>query len=172
MKIKISVPEGSIKNEYQYMTTIKGHDENLEFPLFTIGRDSYLIESCIEINADSDLVCNVHIGRYSSVARNTIFMMDQNHDYRRVCQGRISGVEYKRPEFIRRKGQIVIMNDCWIGEDSMILSGVTIGNGCVIGAGSVVTHDIPDNYLAYGNPCKAVREITKEDSIYNKKELW
>ena len=67
---------------------------------------------------------------------------------------------------------ITIGNNCWFGGNVTVLPGVTIGNGCVIGAGSVVTHDIPDNYLAYGNPCKAVREITKEDSIYNKKELW
>ena len=67
---------------------------------------------------------------------------------------------------------ITIGDNCWLGGNVTVLPGVTIGNGCVIGACSVVTHDIPDNYLAYGNPCKAIREITEEDSIYNKKELW
>lgn len=48
---------------------------------------------------------------------------------------------------------------------------VKIGNGCVIGAGSVVTKDIPDNCLAVGNPCKVLREITERDSLEYKKEL-
>lgn len=67
---------------------------------------------------------------------------------------------------------VKIGNNCWLGGNVVVLPGVTIGNGCVIGAGSIVTHDIPDNYLAYGNPCKAIRKITEEDSIYNKKILW
>ena len=67
---------------------------------------------------------------------------------------------------------IKIGNNCWFGGNVTVLPGVTRGNGCVIGAGSVVTHDIPDDYLAYGNPCKAIRKIDEKDSIYNKKELW
>ena len=67
---------------------------------------------------------------------------------------------------------IKIGNNCWLGGSVIVLPGVTIGDGCVIGAGSVVTHDIPNDYLAYGNPCKAIRKITEEDSIYKKKELW
>lgn len=67
---------------------------------------------------------------------------------------------------------IRIGNNCWFGGNVTVLPGVKIGSGCVIGAGSVVTHDIKDNYLAYGNPCKAIRKITEDDSIYKKKELW
>ena len=43
--------------------------------------------------------------------------------------------------------------------------GVTIGNDVVIGAGSVVTHDIPDGTLAAGNPCRVIRKITEADSM-------
>ena len=45
----------------------------------------------------------------------------------------------------------------------VVCGGVTIGEGCVIGAGSVVTKDIPDNVLAVGNPCRVLRELTEED---------
>ncbi|GAL15018.1 galactoside O-acetyltransferase [Vibrio astriarenae] len=51
----------------------------------------------------------------------------------------------------------------WIGANTTVCAGVTIGNGSVIGAGSVVTKDIPAGVIAYGNPCRVVREITEDD---------
>ena len=54
---------------------------------------------------------------------------------------------------------IVIGNNVWIGAQSIVLGGVTIGDNCVIAAGSVVTKNIPANTLAMGSPCRAVREI-------------
>lgn len=66
---------------------------------------------------------------------------------------------------------IVIGNDVWLGANIVILPGVTIGNNVVIGAGSVVTKDIPDNTLAYGNPCQAVREINEYDREYYRKNM-
>lgn len=54
---------------------------------------------------------------------------------------------------------IHIGDNCWIGGNTIVLPGITIGNNVTIGAGSVVTKDIPDNVLAYGNPCKIIRPI-------------
>lgn len=56
-----------------------------------------------------------------------------------------------------RTAPVIIGNNVWIGGGVIILPGVTIGDNVVIGAGSVVTKDIPDNVIAYGNPCKVVR---------------
>lgn len=64
-----------------------------------------------------------------------------------------------------------IGKNCWIGAGVIIVPGVTIGDNTVIGAGSVVTKDIPANVVAVGNPCKVLREITEEDKKrynYNK----
>ena len=61
------------------------------------------------------------------------------------------GLESARP--------ITIGNDVWFGGNVIVLPGVTIGDRCVIGAGSVVTRDIPSDSLAFGNPCKAVKKI-------------
>lgn len=58
---------------------------------------------------------------------------------------------------------VTIGNDVWIGAGAIILPGVTIGSGTTIGAGSVVTHDIPSNVLAFGVPCKVIREINEAD---------
>mgnify|MGYP001108838163 FL=1 len=59
--------------------------------------------------------------------------------------------------------KITIGNSVWIGANVTILPGVTIGDNVIIGAGSVVTKDIPSNVIAVGNPCRVLRNITKED---------
>jgi maltose O-acetyltransferase len=56
---------------------------------------------------------------------------------------------------------ITIGADVWVGGGAVICPGVTIGDRCVIGAGSVVTRDIPAGTFAVGNPCRVVREITE-----------
>lgn len=59
-----------------------------------------------------------------------------------------------------------IGNNVWLGANVVILPGVSIGDNSVIGAGSVVTKDIPANVVAVGNPCKIQREIGEQDRIY------
>ena len=56
-----------------------------------------------------------------------------------------------------------IGNDCWFGANVVICPGVTIGDRCVIGAGSVVTRDVPPWSIAAGNPCKVIKTITEAD---------
>ncbi len=58
-----------------------------------------------------------------------------------------------------------IGNDCWFGASVTVCPGVTVGDNCVIGAGSVVTRDIPENSFAAGVPCRVIREITDKDSM-------
>ena len=64
-----------------------------------------------------------------------------------------------------------IGNDCWLGANVTVCPGVTIGHGCVIGAGSVVTRDIPDGSFAAGVPCRVIRAITQADSMENFPEI-
>lgn len=64
---------------------------------------------------------------------------------------RIQGLEYTYP--------VTIGNNVWICAGVMVLPGVTIGDNCVIGAGSVVCKDIPPDSLAVGNPCKVIRKL-------------
>lgn len=71
---------------------------------------------------------------------------------------RNSGYEYGIP--------VTIGDNVWIGGNTVILPGVTIGDCAVIGAGSVVTKDIPAWSIAAGNPCRVIRAITEEDKKY------
>ena len=78
---------------------------------------------------------------------------------------RSSGYEYGK--------EVVIGNNVWIGGSTVICPGVHIGDGSVIGAGSVVTKDIPSNCVAAGNPCRVIRPITEEDrrKLYKNEEI-
>ncbi|RJX69514.1 sugar O-acetyltransferase [Vibrio sinensis] len=74
------------------------------------------------------------------------------------------------PELRRKVAQfnipVTIGNNVWIGAHSVVLPGVTIGENSVIGAGSIVTKDIPANVVAVGNPCRVVREIGEHDKEF------
>jgi maltose O-acetyltransferase len=61
---------------------------------------------------------------------------------------------------------VTIGSDVWVGGNVTINLGVNIGNNTIIGSGSVVTKDIPDNVIAVGNPCKILRKIDDEDKKY------
>lgn len=71
---------------------------------------------------------------------------------------RLKGYQFNIP--------IKIGNNCWLGAGVIVMPGVTIGDNTVIGAGSIVTKDIPSNVVAYGNPCRVVREINEHDKEF------
>lgn len=65
------------------------------------------------------------------------------------------GLQYNLP--------IRIGRNCWLGAGVIVMPGVTIGDNVVIGAGSVVTKDIPSNVVAVGNPCRVLRQVGEQD---------
>ena len=68
---------------------------------------------------------------------------------------RQQGYQYNMPVKIGR--------NCWIGAGVIIVPGITIGDNVVVGAGSIVTKDLPDNVVAVGNPCRVLREVNEQD---------
>lgn len=76
---------------------------------------------------------------------------------------------------IRKKGiqynvPVHIGKNCWFGAGVVVLPGVTIGDNTVVGAGSVVTKDLPANVVAVGDPCKVLRPIGEKDRVYYYKD--
>ena len=118
---------------------------------------------------------HVHFGR-GVYANFNLTMVDDTHiyvgDYTMFAPNvtLATGTHPVEPS-LREKGYqynlpINIGKCCWIGAGAVILPGVTIGDNTVVGAGSVVTRDLPANVVAFGNPCRVVREISDRDREY------
>jgi len=71
-----------------------------------------------------------------------------------------------REKAYQYNSSVHIGRNCWLGAGVLVMPGVTIGDNTVIGAGSVVTKDIPANVVAVGNPCRVLREINDHDKEY------
>ena len=87
------------------------------------------------------------IGSNVFIGPNTV-LRASNHDYVRL-KGHVPG-------------RIVVGDNVWIGANCTVVPGVTIGSGSVIGGGSVVCKDVPENVVAVGNPCRTVKRIYRE----------
>ncbi len=75
-----------------------------------------------------------------------------------------------RPDAYQFNLPIHIGKNCWLGAGVIVLPGITIGDNSVIGAGSIVTKDIPANVVAVGNPCRVLREINDHDKEFYYKD--
>ena len=78
MSITLNVPQYSVTEDTVYWNDL--FEEYKKLPMLCIGRDSYIEETQVEANPDQDLLYNVQLGRYSSIARDTKMIIDLNHD--------------------------------------------------------------------------------------------
>lgn len=115
-----------------------------------IGEGTFLNFDCIILDA-----CKVKIGKHVLIGPRTCIYSATHPIYAPV---RAEGYDVSKP--------VTISDNVWLGGNVVVNPGVTIGENSIIGAGSVVTKDIPANVIAAGNPCKVIREITDEDKIY------
>lgn len=129
-----------------------------DYGIFThIGKNTYanfnltVLDTC-PVNIGN----NVFIGTgVSLVTPMHPYCPDDRNMYFSKEKGRMMNKEYGKP--------ITIGDNCWLCSNVTVTGGVNIGEGCIIGAGSVVTHDIPPFSLAAGNPCKVIRKINAQD---------
>ena len=115
-----------------------------------VGKNFFANYNCTIID-----VARVKIGDNCQLAPN-VSIYTAGHPIHPVSRN--SGYEYGM--------EVTIGDNVWIGGNSVIVPGVHIGSNTVIGAGSVVTKDIPEWVVAVGNPCRVVKRITDEDKKY------
>ena len=152
-------------------TEIEKRQELLKEMFAEIGEDCYIeppfhanfggkhvhFGKCVYANFNFTAVDDTHIyvGDYTMFGPNVI-LASAGHPI--LPKLRTQAYQYNMPVHIGK--------NCWLGAGVIVLPGVTIGDNTVIGAGSVVTKDIPSNVVAVGNPCRVLREINDHDKEY------
>ncbi len=127
-----------------------GQDSIVEPPFYCVYGQNITIGDYVYVNVLCTILdCNeVHIGNHVMIGPN-VQIYTPAHDLR--AEARIQGWEVARP--------VVIEDNVWIGGGAILLPGATIGRNAVVGAGSVVSRDVPANTLVAGNPARVLREI-------------
>ena len=135
----------------------------------TVGNKSYgeLFLYDFSVNSSS----NLNIGNYVSIGPNVIFFLNENHFYKRLTTFPISKLQNNIIQDSYSKGSIVIEDEVWIGANSLILSGVNIGKGAIIAAGSVVTKNIEPYSIYGGNPAKLIKMRFNDEIISKVKNI-
>jgi|WetSurMetagenome_2_1015567.scaffolds.fasta_scaffold36566_4 virginiamycin A acetyltransferase len=111
----------------------------------------------INITFDDGTV-NLKIGNFCAIAQEVRAFNSAEHPMQSITT-----YPFGRPA--ETKGLITVGNDVWLGWGVVLMSGITIGDGCIIGAYSVVASDIPPYYVAVGNPCRPVKQRFSDDEI-------
>ena len=98
---------------------------------------------------------HIYVGDYTMFGPN-VTIATAGHPI--LPQLRQEGYQFNMP--------VRIGKNCWLGAGVIVLPGITIGDNVVIGAGSIVTKDLPSNVVAVGNPCRVLREVNEHDEEY------
>lgn len=157
-------------------TELSKREEMLKEMFAEIGKDCYIepplhsnwggkhchFGDCVYANFNLTLVDDTHI----YIGSNT--MIGPNVTIATAGHPILPELREKAYQY---NAAVHIGKNCWLGAGVIVLPGVTIGDNSVIGAGSVVTKDIPENVVAVGNPCRVLREIGEKDRKYYFKDL-
>lgn len=168
-------------------STFEGKNKIYPHTIFDgyLGKGTYIARDCniagkigrySSIGARTNIIKGIHPYTYPFVSTSPMFvsLMKQN-GYTYAKKQEIQEFRYAQNLY-----PVIIGNDCWIGEDVSIISGITIGDGCVILAGAVVTKDIPPYAIVGGVPANIIKYRYKKEDIdvllkiqwWNKGENW
>ena len=152
-------------------TQLDKRKEMLKEMFAEIGEDCY-IEPPLHANMAG---AYVHFGK-NVYANFNLTLVDDGHiyvgDYTMIGPNvTIATAGHPILPELREKGyqynmEVHIGKNCWLGSGVVVLPGVTIGDNVVVGAGSIVTKDLPSNVVAVGNPCRVLREMNERDKEY------
>lgn len=106
------------------------------------------------------------IGNYVSIASDSLFLLGTNHQTETITTYPLhSKLIDRTPLDALSKGPIVVEDEAWIGSNAIIMSGITIGKGAIVAAGSIVTKDVPPYAIVGGNPAKIIRYKFSEEMV-------
>ena len=152
-------------------TQLDKRKEMLKEMFAEVGEDCY-IEPPLHANMAG---AYVHFGK-NVYANFNLTLVDDGHiyvgDYTMIGPNvTIATAGHPILPELREKGyqynmEVHIGKNCWLGSGVVVLPGVTIGDNVVVGAGSIVTKDLPSNVVAVGNPCRVLREVNERDKEY------
>lgn len=147
----ISIGKGTRLERGVILTAWESHNSQTFTPSITIGENCNInefnqISACEKITIGNNLLT----GRY-------VYISDNSHGNSLYDEQHIH--PHKRPLFV--KGPIVIGNNVWICEHACVLSGVTIGDGAIVAANAVVTHDVPSYAIVAGVPAKVIKSMKR-----------
>ena len=143
-KKNIFLGNHSLIRNYARIEAIKEYRNQKFNPKLVIG-DNVLIEQGVHLTCATELV----IGDNTTISSN-VYISDCSHSYDQVSVNVLD-----QP---LKTGSVSIGKYCFIGTGAKILPGVTIGDGCIIGANAVVTHSIPGNSVAAGIPARIIKQ--------------
>ena len=131
--------------------------------MLKLGDKSYIMDPYHILSYDSKksdgTLPKINVGKYCSIATNCTFVIS-HHDYKKITT---------RPHptlaLSFSRGDINIGHDVWIGANVTIMDNLSIGNGAVVAAGSVVTKDVPPFAIVGGNPCKVIKYRFSQNDI-------
>ncbi len=130
-----------------------------DFAVINNGVGDIIIGEHTGIGLSNTLIGPVTLGNYVTLAQN-IVLSGLNHGFEDVT------VSTRLQKVVTK--QIMICDDVWIGANCVITAGVTIGRHSVIGAGSVVTKDVPEYCVAVGNPAKVIKKYNFETATWDR----
>ncbi|HET6991988.1 MAG TPA: acyltransferase [Bacteroidia bacterium] len=155
----ISIGEGSIIKGNFVIETAEG---NISIGNNTfIGGGMFVSAVGIEIGNDVMFSWGCTISDTNAHSLKISERINDVKDWKRGIDEKKIG-SYKNWSVVKSK-KIIVRDHSWIGFNAIVLKGVTIGTGAVVGAGSVVVHDVPDYTIVGGNPAKVIRELTVEE---------
>jgi acetyltransferase-like isoleucine patch superfamily enzyme len=122
-----------------------------------IGNHTFIGENSRIYSAKNIIIGDrVQIAHGCNIFDNNIHSLNPHERHLEYIQNVTNGV--KKIYSLREK-EVIIKNDAWLGANVIVLKGVTIGEGAIVGAGSVVTCNVPDNTIFAGNPAKLIKQI-------------
>jgi len=139
------------------------HARNI-FPLelVSVGKYSYGPINIMTWGAENE---KLTVGNFVSIAEDVLFILGGNHNINTFSTYPFKVMLLGAEREAWSKGPTVVEDDVWIGARATILSGVRIGRGAIVGAGSVVAKDVPPYAIVVGNPARVIRYRFDQDKI-------